>query len=65
LGWLPRGTHQWEKFITPDELAAWLEANGLKQLDRTGVTYNPFSGEWRRARDLDVNYMLVAQKPGN
>jgi 2-polyprenyl-6-hydroxyphenyl methylase / 3-demethylubiquinone-9 3-methyltransferase len=64
LGWLPRGTHQWEKFVTPDELASWLAVNGLKQLDRTGVTYNPFSGEWRRARDMDVNYMLVAQKPG-
>ena len=65
LGWLPRGTHQWEKFISPDELEAWLTANGLKPLDRTGVTYNPFSGEWRRARDMDVNYMLVAQKPAN
>ena len=65
LGWLPRGTHQWEKFITPVELDNWLTHNGLKQLDRTGVTYNPFSGEWRRARDMDVNYMLVAQKPGN
>lgn len=65
LGWLPKGTHQWEKFITPDELEAWLTESGLKQLDRTGVTYNPFSSEWRRARDMDVNYMLVAQKPGN
>jgi 2-polyprenyl-6-hydroxyphenyl methylase / 3-demethylubiquinone-9 3-methyltransferase len=62
LGWLPKGTHQWEKFVTPEELETWLAAAGLKQLDRTGVTYNPFSGEWRRARDLDVNYMLVAQK---
>ena len=65
LGWLPKGTHQWEKFISPEELDAWLGASGLKPLDRTGVTYNPFSGEWRRARDLDVNYMLVAQRPGN
>jgi 2-polyprenyl-6-hydroxyphenyl methylase/3-demethylubiquinone-9 3-methyltransferase len=65
LGWLPKGTHQWEKFITPQELASWLEGEGLKPLDRTGVTYNPFSGEWRRARDMDVNYMLVAQKLGN
>lgn len=65
LGWLPKGTHQWEKFITPDELETWLTESGLRQLDRTGVTYNPFSSEWRRARDLDVNYMLVAQRPGN
>lgn len=65
LGWLPKGTHQWEKFITPQELDGWLGASGLRQLDQTGVTYNPFSREWRRARDMDVNYMLVAQKPGN
>ena len=65
LGWVPKGTHQWERFITPEELETWLAAAGLKQLDRTGVTYNPFSGEWRRARDMDVNYMLVAQKPCN
>ena len=65
LGWLPRGTHQWEKFITPQELEGWLTANGLKQLDSSGVTYNPFTNTWRRARDMDVNYMLVAQKPGN
>jgi 2-polyprenyl-6-hydroxyphenyl methylase/3-demethylubiquinone-9 3-methyltransferase len=65
LGWLPKGTHQWEKFITPEELENWLAASSLRQLDQTGVTYNPFTGEWRRARDMDVNYMLVAQKPGN
>jgi 2-polyprenyl-6-hydroxyphenyl methylase/3-demethylubiquinone-9 3-methyltransferase len=65
LGWLPRGTHQWERFVTPQELEGWLGANGLKQLDSAGVTYHPFSNTWRRARDMDVNYMLVAQKPGN
>jgi 2-polyprenyl-6-hydroxyphenyl methylase/3-demethylubiquinone-9 3-methyltransferase len=65
LGWLPRGTHQWEKFVTPQELEAWLAQSGLRQLDSSGVTYNPFSGAWRRARDMDVNYMLVAQKPAN
>jgi 2-polyprenyl-6-hydroxyphenyl methylase/3-demethylubiquinone-9 3-methyltransferase len=65
LGWLPKGTHQWEKFITPDELDGWLRVAGLAPLDRAGVTYNPLSGEWRRSRDLDVNYMLVAQKPAS
>ncbi|MGE0240245.1 MAG: bifunctional 2-polyprenyl-6-hydroxyphenol methylase/3-demethylubiquinol 3-O-methyltransferase UbiG [Parvibaculaceae bacterium] len=64
LGWLPKGTHQWEKFISPEELQAWLAANRLRELDRTGVTYHPFTSEWRRARDMDVNYMLVAQKNG-
>ncbi|MBI3673348.1 MAG: bifunctional 2-polyprenyl-6-hydroxyphenol methylase/3-demethylubiquinol 3-O-methyltransferase UbiG [Rhizobiales bacterium] len=62
LGWLPKGTHQWEKFITPDELKGWLSDNRLALLDQTGVTYNPFRNEWRKSRDMDVNYMLVAQK---
>lgn len=63
LGWLPRGTHQWEKFITPDELKADLERHGLEPLDETGVVFHPLANEWRRARDMDVNYMLVARNP--
>lgn len=63
LGWLPRGTHQWERFITPEELRGWIGGNGLDILAETGVAYSPFTGKWRRARDMDVNYMLVARKP--
>ena len=63
LGWLPKGTHQWEKFITPGELEAWLGAAGLEVCDRSGVVYSPFSNTWRRARDMDVNYMMLARKP--
>ena len=63
LGWLPRGTHQWEKFVTPTELHGWLDANGLEVVGETGVAYSPFTGDWRRSRDEDVNYMLVARKP--
>jgi 2-polyprenyl-6-hydroxyphenyl methylase/3-demethylubiquinone-9 3-methyltransferase len=62
LKWLPKGTHQWEKFITPTELETWLTANGLEVKDRQGVVYSPFRNEWRRSRDMDVNYMLVGQK---
>jgi 2-polyprenyl-6-hydroxyphenyl methylase / 3-demethylubiquinone-9 3-methyltransferase len=62
LGWLPKGTHQWEKFITPDELKSWLSENDLETVGETGVTYNPLSGEWRRARDMDVNYMIVVRR---
>jgi 2-polyprenyl-6-hydroxyphenyl methylase/3-demethylubiquinone-9 3-methyltransferase len=62
LGWLPKGTHQWEKFITPQELEGWMTANGLDIVDRQGVTYSPFSREWRRSRDMDVNYMMVGRK---
>jgi 2-polyprenyl-6-hydroxyphenyl methylase/3-demethylubiquinone-9 3-methyltransferase len=63
LGWLPKGTHQWERFIKPQELEGWLVDQGLSVRDRTGVVYNPIAGEWRKARDMAVNYMLVAQKP--
>ena len=63
LRWLPRGTHQWEKFITPDELKGWLKEAGMTVLDETGVAYSPLSGEWKAAPDdMDVNYMLVAQR---
>ena len=62
LGWLPKGTHQWEKFITPDELKGWLDENGIVVKDETGVTYTPIKNEWRRSRDMAVNYMLVGVK---
>jgi 2-polyprenyl-6-hydroxyphenyl methylase / 3-demethylubiquinone-9 3-methyltransferase len=63
LGWLPRGTHRWEKFITPEELNGFLEAAGLKPTDITGVIYNPLTSAWIRSQDTDVNYMVVADKP--
>ena len=62
LGWLPKGTHQWEKFITPAELKGWLADNGLTVKEELGVTYSPFTRAWKVSRDMDVNYMLVAQK---
>ncbi len=63
LGWMPKGTHHWEKFITPEELKGWLKENGLSVLEETGVAYNPFTGKWLKApRDMDVNYMLVARR---
>lgn len=63
LRWLPRGTHDWEQFVTPDELARDLRAAGLAIYDRTGVIYNPLFGEWRLSEDCDVNYFLAAEKP--
>ncbi len=62
LRWLPRGTHDWEQFVTPRELRLALRAGGLKILEETGVTYNPLTGIWRRSRDLDVNYMIAAER---
>ncbi len=64
LGWLPKGTHEWEKFIKPEELKGWLTSSQLAIKAESGVTYHPLAGEWRTASDMDVNYMLVAQKVG-
>jgi 2-polyprenyl-6-hydroxyphenyl methylase / 3-demethylubiquinone-9 3-methyltransferase len=60
LRWLPRGTHQWEKFVTPDELEAALERHGLAVVDETGVIYDLLADRWRLSTDMDVNYMVVA-----
>lgn len=64
LRWLPKGTHDWEKFVTPDELGAAIERNGLELGEGTGVVYNPLTGRWSAARDMDVNYMLSASRAG-
>jgi 2-polyprenyl-6-hydroxyphenyl methylase/3-demethylubiquinone-9 3-methyltransferase len=60
LGWLPKGTHQWEKFVTPEELAAALHGAGFKLRDEVGVVYNPLSRTWRTSSDMSVNYMVCA-----
>jgi 2-polyprenyl-6-hydroxyphenyl methylase/3-demethylubiquinone-9 3-methyltransferase len=61
LRWLPRGTHQWDKFVTPDELVRHLEHNKLAIIEQTGVVYSPFADRWSLSSDMDVNYMMVAQ----
>jgi 2-polyprenyl-6-hydroxyphenyl methylase / 3-demethylubiquinone-9 3-methyltransferase len=65
LRWLPRGTHRWDRFVTPNELAAALERCGLTVIDETGVIYNPLADRWQIASDMDVNYSMTAQKPSN
>ena len=62
LGWLPRGTHQWDKFVTPEELSAAIAAGGLAVSDRRGVVYNPLADQWLLARDTAVNYMAAAER---
>jgi 2-polyprenyl-6-hydroxyphenyl methylase/3-demethylubiquinone-9 3-methyltransferase len=62
LGWLPKGTHEWDKFVTPDELTAAIETAGFAVNDLTGVAYNPLRGDWSLSRDTAVNYMLVASR---
>ncbi len=64
LRWLPRGTHEYKKFIRPSELAAWSRQAGLQVRDLTGIVYNPFNQTFRTvAGDVDVNYIMHLQKP--
>ena len=63
LGWLPRGTHDYRRFLTPDEVKALVERNGLRVTARTGVVYHPLADEWRQSRDMGINYMLLAESP--
>ena len=65
LRWLPRGTHDWRKFVRPSELARELRANGLAIADLSGVSYNPLTGAFALTRDLAVNYMAFAVKDGD
>jgi 2-polyprenyl-6-hydroxyphenyl methylase/3-demethylubiquinone-9 3-methyltransferase len=63
LRWLPRGTHHWDKFVTPGELEAAMVKAGLRVVDERGVVYSVLSDRWQLSNDMDVNYMLTAEKP--
>jgi 2-polyprenyl-6-hydroxyphenyl methylase/3-demethylubiquinone-9 3-methyltransferase len=64
LRWLPVGTHDWRRFVTPAELQAAGEAAGLRAVDRTGMAFSPLRGEWRLDdRDLSVNYLMTFERP--
>jgi len=60
LRWLPKGTHDWRKFVRPSELEADLRASGMRLADLAGVSFQPFDQTWRLTRDLAVNYMATA-----
>jgi len=61
MRWLPKGTHDWRRFIAPDELAAMTEAAGLDVVDRCGMVFNPLGWNWSLShRDLSVNYAMTA-----
>jgi 2-polyprenyl-6-hydroxyphenyl methylase/3-demethylubiquinone-9 3-methyltransferase len=63
LGLLPKGTHDYARFIRPSEMAAWTRGAGLETLDITGLRYNPLSGAHRLdPRDIDVNYLVATQR---
>ena len=61
MRWLPKGTHDWNKFITPDELYALLRNAGLDPVDRKGMVFNPVSWSWSlSSRDLSCNYVTTS-----
>jgi len=63
MRWLPRGTHEWSKFITPDELYDLLVKSGVEPVDRKGFVFNPVSWRWSISdRDLSVNYVTASVK---
>ena len=65
MRWLPKGTHEWDKFITPDELYGLIEKAGLKPVDRKGFVFNPLTWSWSISdRDLSVNYVTASIKEG-
>jgi 2-polyprenyl-6-hydroxyphenyl methylase / 3-demethylubiquinone-9 3-methyltransferase len=63
LRWLPRGTHHWDKFVAPEELESALQAGGLRRIGESGVIYNLLADKWQLSSDMDVNYMITAERP--
>jgi 2-polyprenyl-6-hydroxyphenyl methylase/3-demethylubiquinone-9 3-methyltransferase len=63
LRWLPKGTHQYEKLVRPEELEKPLTASGMQIDERTGVFFNPLMNQWNLSKDMDVNYMMLATRP--
>ncbi|MGH1353304.1 MAG: bifunctional 2-polyprenyl-6-hydroxyphenol methylase/3-demethylubiquinol 3-O-methyltransferase UbiG [Methyloligellaceae bacterium] len=63
LRWVPAGTHQWDRFVKPAELATAVEQCGLEVLDKRGMAYNPIKDSWALSHDMDVNYFLTCTKP--
>lgn len=65
LRWLEPGTHQWERFVKPEELSSALRQASLAPTAEKGLMYNPLSDRWSLTSDLDVNYFMTAKKSGN
>ncbi len=64
LRWVPRGTHDWKKFLRPSETAGYCRGAGLVIDDLSGMSFEPVTGSWRLSRDLDINYVLTAFPEG-
>jgi 2-polyprenyl-6-hydroxyphenyl methylase/3-demethylubiquinone-9 3-methyltransferase len=62
LRWLPAGTHDWRKFLTPEELRGFLSGTSLDMKGPFGVSFDPLSGAWRLSSDSGVNYMMTVTR---
>lgn len=62
LQWVPKGTHDWNKFLKPEEIQGFLSGTGLTPEPAVGVSYNPFTATWALSNDTGVNYMIVARR---
>ena len=62
LKWLPIGTHDWNKFVRPEELEKKISNFNLTSYDLKGLSFNPLFNKWKRSNNLSVNYILVAKK---
>ncbi|XP_078169734.1 coenzyme Q 3 isoform X1 [Carex rostrata] len=65
LNWLPKGTHEWSKFVTPDELALILQRASVSVQEMAGFVYNPLTGNWSLSDDISVNYIAFGIKEGS
>jgi len=63
LGWLPRGTHDWRQFLTPDEVRLFLSPEPVGVEGPFGVVFEPLFNRWREGSDASVNYMMLVKKP--
>jgi len=63
LGWLPRGTHDWSKFLDPEDVRTPLQGAGMEINETIGVAFQPITGQWKLSGDTSVNYMVVARRP--
>lgn len=62
LGWVPRGTHDWNRFLTPAELTGWLRQEGCRIVAQTGISYDPCHDRFTLSDDIEVNYLLAATR---
>ena len=62
LNWVPKGTHDWNKFIKPEELEKLLNQEKFSTIDLKGLSFNPFTNKWKKSNDLSVNYIICSLK---